>query len=517
MFEQGDWEGGDAVTKNLQKNLFTQKDDLKATVVATSRTRSKRKKKKKPASTDISEEAAAKKREKMKIRKARAKERKTAAANDVLVSSSSAPHPLQINTDLIPASSITKRLKMKKLSKQMPKPDMPETKKAEGGLMPNKTPNKRNKYADLIDHSRSQPGPSKTAKRKRPSLSEPNPVVVSEKCAKLLTKTTTAEGDHPATIEHPVHDPLVLNKKRVRTRKRFRPEKSVAKARSGTADLPQCKKKLKKKSIDDKSTSKSETKSSTAAVKLKSDQNKSQEKRESIKGSRSTSNVCVPDSQKSKSEVLREKMVNRLNSARFRYINEQLYTMPSHDAVAMFREDPEAFMIYHQGFSGQVSHWPENPLDRIIEDVKKKPSKVIADFGCGDAKLARSVPNTVHSFDLVALNDHVTACDMSKVPLQDGSVDIAIFCLSLMGSNLADYINEAWRVLMVRGILKVVEVESRFEDIDSFTTSVKKLGFKLKFKVSINKMFVMMEFKKVEAKSKKCPSLSLKPCIYKKR
>lgn len=40
---------------------------------------------------------------------------------------------------------------------------------------------------------------------------------------------------------------------------------------------------------------------------------------------------------------------------------------------------------------------------------------VVADFGCGDAKLARSVPNKVHSFDLVALNDHVTVCEMSKV------------------------------------------------------------------------------------------------------
>ena len=40
---------------------------------------------------------------------------------------------------------------------------------------------------------------------------------------------------------------------------------------------------------------------------------------------------------------------------------------------------------------------------------------MIADFGCGDAKLSSSVPNKVHSFDLVAVNDKVTACDMRKV------------------------------------------------------------------------------------------------------
>jgi len=39
---------------------------------------------------------------------------------------------------------------------------------------------------------------------------------------------------------------------------------------------------------------------------------------------------------------------------------------------------------------------------------------VVADFGCGEAKIARSVPNVVHSFDLVALNEHVTACDMAN-------------------------------------------------------------------------------------------------------
>ncbi len=39
----------------------------------------------------------------------------------------------------------------------------------------------------------------------------------------------------------------------------------------------------------------------------------------------------------------------------------------------------------------------------------------MADFGCGDAKIAQSVPNKVHSFDLVALNQFVTPCDMAHV------------------------------------------------------------------------------------------------------
>ena len=40
---------------------------------------------------------------------------------------------------------------------------------------------------------------------------------------------------------------------------------------------------------------------------------------------------------------------------------------------------------------------------------------VVVDFGCGDAKLAQSVPNKVHSYDLVAVNKHVTVADSANV------------------------------------------------------------------------------------------------------
>ena len=49
---------------------------------------------------------------------------------------------------------------------------------------------------------------------------------------------------------------------------------------------------------------------------------------------------------------------------------------------------------------------------------------VIADFGCGEARIAHTIPNKVHSFDLVAANDKVTACDMACVPLVAKAVDV---------------------------------------------------------------------------------------------
>lgn len=76
-------------------------------------------------------------------------------------------------------------------------------------------------------------------------------------------------------------------------------------------------------------------------------------------------------------------------------------------------------------------------------------SNVIADLGCGNAKIAQSVQNKVHSFDLIAGNENVVQCDMANVPLQSSSVDVVVFCLSLMGTNLRDYLFEASRLLKI--------------------------------------------------------------------
>ncbi|XP_050985030.1 ribosomal RNA-processing protein 8 [Labeo rohita] len=220
------------------------------------------------------------------------------------------------------------------------------------------------------------------------------------------------------------------------------------------------------------------------------------------------------------STALRTKMEKRLEAARFRYINELLYTSTSGEAKRMFQQDPEAIAIYHKGYTTQVQHWPKNPVDSIISYIRKKPaSLVVADFGCGDCKIARSVKNKVHSFDLAPVCDLATACDMAKVPLRDSTVDIAVFCLSLMGTNLGDFLAEANRVLVMGGVLKIAEVASRFENERSFIGALSSLGFKLVHKDTENSHFHSFEF----IKTGKAPGnvkkigLQLRPCLYKKR
>lgn len=164
--------------------------------------------------------------------------------------------------------------------------------------------------------------------------------------------------------------------------------------------------------------------------------------------------------------LLQQKFSKKLDGARFRVINEKLYTSRGDEAFQLFQSDPDQFHIYHKGFREQSSAWPYNPLDGIIDWIRSEHKlSVIADMGCGDARLASSLSNKVHSFDLVASNPAVpvVACDIAHVPLQDCSVDIVVFCLSLMGTNVYDFIREAYRILRPQGLIRIAEVRSRFE------------------------------------------------------
>ena len=187
---------------------------------------------------------------------------------------------------------------------------------------------------------------------------------------------------------------------------------------------------------------------------------------------------------------LQAKMRSKLTSARFRHLNQTLYTTDSASALELFKQSPDLFAEYHAGFSQQVrDSWPLNPVEVYIRSIKtrgtasdtehsilplprrKTGSCTIADLGCGDAPLARGCQSHIkalqlkfHSFDLHAPNSHVTVADISALPLRDGEADIAVFCLSLMGTNWLAFVEEAWRILRGdgKGECWVSEVKSRF-------------------------------------------------------
>ncbi|KAL9124490.1 MAG: hypothetical protein Q9217_006186, partial [Psora testacea] len=227
---------------------------------------------------------------------------------------------------------------------------------------------------------------------------------------------------------------------------------------------------------------------------------------------------------------LQQKMAAKLTSARFRHLNQSLYTSSSANAKKLFSDTPEAYESYHLGFRAQVSSWPTNPIEGFISDLKyrgalKVPTQKhllrekrkeamarrkrkeykphgstnetigrkldvlprskdmvcrIIDLGCGDAHLAASLQPSgknkknknennnnnnnvrlnleIQSFDLakgVTPNSHlVSVADITNLRpagVGDASVDIAICCLSLMGTNWVDVVDECARVVREGG------------------------------------------------------------------
>lgn len=241
---------------------------------------------------------------------------------------------------------------------------------------------------------------------------------------------------------------------------------------------------------------------------------------------------------KTKLTPMQQKMMEKLAGSRFRWINEQLYTTTSEEAVKIMKAQPEMFDEYHTGFRSQVQSWPQNPVDTFVAQMKERLDKpigapgglpgdkdgriVVADMGCGEAQLALQVKALekklanapakkgkqakffkgkkpkfeVHSFDLKKANDRITVADIKNVPLPDESAHIVIFCLALMGTNFLDFIKEGLRILKPNGEIWIAEIKSRFVDNDTteFVKILKSLGLFHKNTDDTNKMFIRMEY-----------------------
>lgn len=85
-----------------------------------------------------------------------------------------------------------------------------------------------------------------------------------------------------------------------------------------------------------------------------------------------------------------------------------------------------------------------------------------------------------YSFDHVAINDKVTACDIKSVPLADEALDIAVFSLSLMGKNWANYLVEAKRCLATNGYLLIAETTKSLKGrLSNIREVIKEKGFEI--------------------------------------
>ncbi|KAJ0179105.1 hypothetical protein K1T71_004817 [Dendrolimus kikuchii] len=221
-----------------------------------------------------------------------------------------------------------------------------------------------------------------------------------------------------------------------------------------------------------------------------------------------------------KGNKLRERMLERLKVALFYLYKNLTRFFNRYKPLKNYQTNGDNHLKFHcdkTTHSQVVGHLP----DWMATTPGLEPkTHIVADMGCGEAALSRRVRHKVRSFDLVASAPDVEACDMAHTPLLADSVDVAVYCLALMGTDLTQYLIEANRVLKMGGHLLIAEVESRFEEVEAFAKEVQRLGFKLKNLDKSHKVFFFMEFTKIKdppAKKSKLPTLTLKPCLYKRR
>lgn len=165
-----------------------------------------------------------------------------------------------------------------------------------------------------------------------------------------------------------------------------------------------------------------------------------------------------------------------------------------------FGEDKSRWKDYHKVREENLKDWVENPITVIAERLNENPGQTIADLGCGMNRLKDLVKNykAWYSFDHCAVDPSVVEADCSDLHeyLGDESVDSAVFCMSLWGTNYLDSIKEAHRYLKTGGTLYVVEPKEKV-DQSVLLGEVVQLGFNLTNLVLERNGKTYFEYKKV--------------------
>ena len=163
-------------------------------------------------------------------------------------------------------------------------------------------------------------------------------------------------------------------------------------------------------------------------------------------------------------------------------IHQKASTSSSSHMNEYFRSNPDKWREYHSIREENKKEWVEDPINVIAEKLNKNRHQVIADLGCGMNQLKTLVNSYSqwYSFDHYSDDETVIKADISDLReyLQDNSVDAAVFCMSLWGTNYMDYIKESYRYLKNGGIVYIAEPKDKINQSELIGGAT-QIGFKI--------------------------------------
>ena len=165
----------------------------------------------------------------------------------------------------------------------------------------------------------------------------------------------------------------------------------------------------------------------------------------------------------------------------FSEMNKKWNTSNSKTTHDRLKSDKSEWIKYHELYSKSRQNWSEIPYKEIGKILKNRPEWIVGDFGCGENLLKLEIPNKVISLDHVSIDDSVISCDLTNVPLDNNSLDVVVFSLSLMGTNYNEYLKEAYRTLKSMGMIIISEPSTRWENKEE---SLKELLIESGFSIS---------------------------------
>tara|TARA_Y100001980_G_C14524680_1_gene300135 strand:- start:46 stop:1551 length:1506 start_codon:yes stop_codon:yes gene_type:complete len=166
-------------------------------------------------------------------------------------------------------------------------------------------------------------------------------------------------------------------------------------------------------------------------------------------------------------------------------LHKEYKTKNSQNLNTYFKENPEKWVEYHRISKENEESFPDeeiprNKMIKYLENLPGKKKKVVADLGCGFAEINQHFKDNLrfefHNFDHHSSSEFIVSRDIKNTELDDYSVDVAILCLAMWGSNCKEYLKEAYRILDTGGTLLISEPYKRWnQELDEQGKPINKL------------------------------------------